>query len=93
MPPLSPIARGTGLSPQVLADLVAELGPGWQARQHARLADRPRRRAVGAGAWHRLVFVDRLLADGSACAVVGAPVCAHLVHTIRCTFRRIALDR
>jgi hypothetical protein len=42
--------------------LVAELGPRWQARQDARLADRPRRRAVGAGARHRLVFIDRLLA-------------------------------
>ncbi len=54
--------RVTGLSPQVLAELVAELGPRWQARQDARLADRPRRRAVGAGARHRLVFIDRLLA-------------------------------
>jgi len=51
----------TGLSPQVLAELVAELGPRWQARQDARLADRPRRRAVGAGASYRLVFIDRLL--------------------------------
>jgi hypothetical protein len=54
--------RLTGLSRGVLAELVAELGPRWQARQDARLADRPRRRAVGAGARHRLVFVDRLLA-------------------------------
>jgi hypothetical protein len=38
------------------------VGPRWQARQHARLADRPRRRAIGAGARHRLVFIDRLLA-------------------------------
>ena len=54
--------RVTGLSREVLAELVAELGPRWQARRDARLADRPRRRAVGAGARHRLVFVDRLLA-------------------------------
>ena len=54
--------RVTGLSPQVLAELVAELGPRWQARQDARLADRPRRRAVGAGARYRLVFLNRLLA-------------------------------
>ena len=54
--------RVTGLSPQVLAELVIELGPRWQACQNARLADRPRQRAVGAGARHRLVFVDRLLA-------------------------------
>ncbi len=47
----------------MLAALVAEVGPQWQARQAAKLADRPhRRRAVGAGAKHRLVFVDRLLA-------------------------------
>ncbi len=48
----------TGLSREVLA----ELRPRWQARQDARLADRPRKRAVGAGARHRLVFIDRLLA-------------------------------
>ncbi|MGR6964242.1 helix-turn-helix domain-containing protein [Geodermatophilus sp. URMC 61] len=54
--------RVTGLSREVLAELVVELGPRWQARQDARLADRPRRRAVGAGARHRLVFLDRLLA-------------------------------
>ncbi|MGR6963939.1 transposase family protein [Geodermatophilus sp. URMC 61] len=52
----------TGLSREVLAELVAELGPRWQARQDARLADRPRRRAVGTGARYRLVFLDRLLA-------------------------------
>jgi hypothetical protein len=54
--------RVTGLSREVLAELVAELGPRWQARQDARLTDRPRRRAVGAGARYRLVFIDRLLA-------------------------------
>ncbi|MGR6967965.1 transposase family protein [Geodermatophilus sp. URMC 61] len=52
----------TGLSQQVLAELVAEVGPRWQARQEARLVDRPRQRAVGAGASYRLVFIDRLLA-------------------------------
>ncbi len=61
MPPLSPIARGTGLSLAVLAELVAELGPRWQACQDARLADRPHQGAVGGGARHRM-FVDRLLA-------------------------------
>src|SRR3712207_9176763 len=50
------------MSQEVLAELVAELGPRWQARQDARFADRPRRRAIGAGAPHRLVFIDRLLA-------------------------------
>jgi hypothetical protein len=53
--------RVTGLSQEVLAELVAELAPQWQARGDARLADRPRRRAIGAGARHRLVFLDRLL--------------------------------
>jgi hypothetical protein len=48
--------RVTGLSPQVLAELVVEVGPRWQACQDARLAVRPRQRAVGAGARHRLVF-------------------------------------
>ncbi|REH18425.1 hypothetical protein SAMN05428941_0123 [Streptomyces sp. 2114.2] len=33
----------------------------WQERHQARLAARPRKRAVGAGAKHRLVLVDRLL--------------------------------
>ena len=54
--------RVTGLSQEVLADLVAELGPRWQARQEVRLADRPRRWAIRAGGRHRLVFLDRLLA-------------------------------
>jgi hypothetical protein len=53
--------RVTGLSQEVLAELVAELGPRWQACQDARLADRPRQQAVGAGARYRLVFIDRLL--------------------------------
>lgn len=54
--------RVTGLSPTVIAELVAEVGPLWYERHQARLTARPRRRAVGAGAEHRLVFVDRLLA-------------------------------
>ncbi|TDD33612.1 transposase family protein [Saccharopolyspora elongata] len=52
----------TGLSGKIIAELVAEVGPVWQARQDARLSDRPRRRAPGAGAKYKLVFVDRLLA-------------------------------
>lgn len=54
--------RITGLSTNVIAELVAELGPLWHERHQAKLASRPRKRAVGAGAKHRLVFVDRLLA-------------------------------
>ncbi|MCZ4611540.1 transposase [Streptomyces sp. Lzd4kr] len=54
--------RVTGLSPDVIAELVAEVGPLWHQRHQARLTDRPRRRAVGAGAKHKFVFVDRLLA-------------------------------
>jgi len=54
--------RLTGLSPHVLADLVVELAPQWHARHQAKLHDRPRVRAVGAGAKHTLAFVDRLLA-------------------------------
>ncbi|WP_436499873.1 hypothetical protein [Actinokineospora sp. HUAS TT18] len=52
----------TGLSAAVLASLVAEVGPVWQARQDTRRAARQRLRAVGAGAKYRLVFIDRLLA-------------------------------
>ncbi|WP_343243305.1 transposase family protein, partial [Streptomyces sp. SID12501] len=54
--------RITGLSTDVIAELVAEVGPLWHERHQARLESRPRKRAVGAGAKHRLVFVDRLLA-------------------------------
>ena len=54
--------RIAGLSREVIADLVAEIGPVWQEREQARLSSRLRQRAFGAGARHRLVFVDRLLA-------------------------------
>lgn len=54
--------RITGLTPGVIAELVAEIGPLWHERHQAGLASRPRRRAVGAGAKHKLVLVDRLLA-------------------------------
>ncbi|WP_406841907.1 transposase family protein (plasmid) [Streptomyces sp. AHU1] len=54
--------RITGLTGDVIAELVAEIGPLWHERHQARLASRPRKRAVGGGPKHRLVFVDRLLA-------------------------------
>ncbi|MBA8931332.1 hypothetical protein BC739_008579 [Kutzneria viridogrisea] len=54
--------RVTGLSAQVIVELVSEVGPVWLARQDSRRAARPRVRAVGAGARYRLVFIDRLLA-------------------------------
>ncbi|WP_331448866.1 transposase family protein [Streptomyces prasinus] len=54
--------RITGLTPDVIAELVAEIGPLWHERRQAVLTSRPRRRAVGAGAKHKLVFIDRLLA-------------------------------
>ncbi|WP_437109111.1 transposase family protein [Streptomyces sp. enrichment culture] len=54
--------RITGLTAGVIAELVEEISPLWKERHQARLAARPRKRAVGAGAKHRLVFVDRLLA-------------------------------
>ncbi|MFD8229116.1 transposase family protein [Streptomyces massasporeus] len=50
------------MSAAVIAELVAEVGPLWHERHQARLASRPRKRAVGAGAKHQMVFVDRLLA-------------------------------
>ncbi|MCM2416538.1 transposase [Streptomyces sp. RKAG293] len=46
----------------MIAELIAEIGPLWQERHHSALTSRPRRRAVGAGARYKLVFVDRLLA-------------------------------
>lgn len=39
--------RITGLSPEVIGELVAEVGPVWQARHDAKLLDRPRHRAPG----------------------------------------------
>lgn len=54
--------RITGLTPGMITELVAEIGPLRHERHQAVLTSRPRRRAVGAGAEHKLVFVDRLLA-------------------------------
>lgn len=54
--------RITGLTADVIAELVAEIGSLWHERHQARLVSRQRKRAVGAGAKHQLVFVDRLLA-------------------------------
>ncbi|MDT0425208.1 helix-turn-helix domain-containing protein [Streptomyces evansiae] len=54
--------RITGLTPDVIAELITEVGPLWHERHQAVLTSRPRRRAVGAGAKRKLVFVDRLLA-------------------------------
>ncbi|WP_030776653.1 helix-turn-helix domain-containing protein [Streptomyces sp. NRRL F-2664] len=54
--------RTTGLAASVIADLVAKLGSVWHARREAELLDLPRRRAAGAGAKCKVVFVDRLLA-------------------------------
>ncbi|MFJ4871387.1 transposase family protein [Streptomyces sp. NPDC088757] len=54
--------RITDPSADVIAELVAGLGPSWHGRHQARSASRPRRRAVDAGAKYRFVFVDRLLA-------------------------------
>ncbi|MFD8564725.1 helix-turn-helix domain-containing protein [Streptosporangium canum] len=51
--------RITGLSVEVIAELVAEIGPLRQARHPATLANRPRRRTIGAGARHKPVFIDR----------------------------------
>ncbi|MEU8599030.1 transposase, partial [Streptomyces globisporus] len=47
--------RITGLAPDVIAELVAEIGPLWHERHQAVLTARPRRRAVGAGAKYKLV--------------------------------------
>ncbi|WTH66085.1 transposase family protein [Streptomyces sp. NBC_01546] len=46
----------------MIAELVAEVGTLWHQRHQARLESRPRKRAVGAGAKHQPVFIDRLLA-------------------------------
>ncbi|WP_242572332.1 transposase [Streptomyces sp. NP-1717] len=54
--------RITGLTADVIAELVAEVGPLRHQRHQTRLASRQRKRAIGASAKHRLVLVDRLLA-------------------------------
>ncbi|WP_247706830.1 helix-turn-helix domain-containing protein [Streptomyces liliiviolaceus] len=54
--------RITGLSPVVIAELIAGIAPLWHERHQARLTARQRQRAVGTGAKYEFVFVDRLLA-------------------------------
>lgn len=46
----------------MIYELVAEVGPLCHERHQAGLVSRRRKRTVGAGARHRLVFIDRLLA-------------------------------
>ncbi|MEE1750934.1 transposase family protein [Streptomyces sp. NPDC030920] len=55
--------RITGPAPEVIAELVSEVGPLRHERHRSGLVPRPRRRAVGAGAKYKLVFVDRLLVN------------------------------
>ncbi|WP_234328168.1 transposase family protein [Streptomyces sp. NRRL S-37] len=50
------------MSIYVIAELVVVTGPLRHERHPGKLASRPRKRAVGAGAKHRLMFVNRLLA-------------------------------
>jgi hypothetical protein len=55
--------RITGLSGDVRAQPRAEVGTLGRERHLAKLAARPRRRAVGAGAKPQLVFADRLFGN------------------------------
>jgi hypothetical protein len=52
----------TGLSTRVIAELVAEIGPVWQARQDARRGREDHGNGPLVRAKYKLVFVDRLLA-------------------------------
>ncbi|MFJ8062785.1 transposase family protein [Streptomyces sp. NPDC096142] len=54
--------RVTDLTGDVIAELVAEVSPLRHERHQPKLASRPRKRAVGGGPKHHLVFADRLLA-------------------------------
>ncbi|MEV5176388.1 hypothetical protein AB0L10_36060 [Streptomyces flaveolus] len=47
--------RITGLSVEVIAELVAEMDPLWHEQHQAGFLSRPRKRAVGAGAKHRVL--------------------------------------
>lgn len=49
-----------GVSVEQFAELVAELGPLWEADRYAELSARQRQRAVGAGRRHGLPFTSRL---------------------------------
>src|SRR3712207_2244933 len=82
--------RVTGLSREVLAELVTELGPRWQGRQDARLVDRPRQRLIGAGPQHRLVFTDRLLARRKRMCGCDSPRLRTSGPYGRCALRRSA---
>lgn len=53
--------RVTGLTPEVIAAIAAEIAPLWEQQRVDRLVSRQRSRAVGAGAKYCLVFIDRLL--------------------------------
>lgn len=77
--------RITGLSADVIAELVAYVGPLWHERHQAKLVSKPRKRAVGAGAKHRLVFVDRALVEKA----VATPKSWRLLRKLRCSIIRI----
>ncbi|WP_405524372.1 transposase family protein [Streptomyces canus] len=81
--------------PDVIAELIAEVGRLWHEQHQNLLAARPRRRAVGAGAKHKFVFVDRLPATlvssrhGTTHDVLGllvrrGPFHHHPCHPARC---------
>ena len=52
--------RITGLTGDVIADLVAEVGPLWRERHQAKLTSRPGNGPWAGGPKHQLVFADRL---------------------------------
>jgi hypothetical protein len=56
----------TGLSREVLAELVAELGPRWQECRDARAGRSAAAAGGGAGARHRLVFINLTTPPGVA---------------------------
>ncbi|GAA3058278.1 hypothetical protein GCM10020229_82420 [Kitasatospora albolonga] len=66
-------ASDHGLSQVVIADLVAELGPVWQARREAESCDRPRRSLLRRGFLSNVAFADP----------------DHLVRTVRRGSRKI----
>lgn len=51
----------TGVTRVQFARLIAEVGPVWEAEREARLSERKRQRAFGAGRKHELPFAGRLL--------------------------------
>ena len=69
--------RITSLTPEVIAELLAEIGPLRRERHPATLASRPRCRAVTAGAKRQLASIECLLATLAHLSAMARPATYH----------------